>query len=370
MTQLELSEKGLHVPLGGDVAYFNYFWLRDNCPSAWDPDTQERSFDILEEPDDLKPISAETSDTSLSLMWPDGHQSVYELAWLARWHRGENHGDIAVRSRKAWYGDHYSKIGRFSYTDLIAQPSFVADWAEALLDEGIALVTRMPNSNDGLQSLCELIGTVRASFSGYSFDVFSKKNPENLAYTAKALELHTDLPPEELAPGVQFLHCRINDATGGDSLFVDAVAVATEFKQRYPEYFKILCEFKTPFRYTTVDHDVRARQHIIELDPNNGEVSGISFSQHLADTFDFSQEQMDDFYPAFRKFGQMMQEPKYLMRFRLNAGECVVFDNHRIAHGRAAFDEGSGDRFLRGCYVDRGELRSKYRVLRRLHPVA
>ena len=49
------------------------------------------------------------------------------------------------------------------------------------------------------------------------------------------------------------------------------------------------------------------------------------------------------------------------MRFRLNAGECIVFDNHRIAHGREAYSATSGERHLRGCYSDRGELRSAYR---------
>jgi len=51
------------------------------------------------------------------------------------------------------------------------------------------------------------------------------------------------------------------------------------------------------------------------------------------------------------------------MRFRLAAGECIVFDNHRIVHGRAAYSATSGDRYLRGCYADRGEMRSTYRAL-------
>jgi gamma-butyrobetaine dioxygenase len=180
--------------------------------------------------------------------------------------------------------------------------------------------------------------------------------------------LHTDLPAEELAPGIQFLHCRVNDAQGGNSLFVDATAVANVLKKIHPTYFKILTEYAVPFRYTTDYQDVRTKQLIIELDPNNGEVSGINFSQHLADVFDFSQCEMDVFYPAFRKFGQMLQDTKYLMTFRLNAGECMVFDNHRIAHGRASFIKGSGARHLRGCYVDRGDLRSVYRVLRARNP--
>lgn len=371
---IALEEKGLRVNLAnGELAYFNYYWLRDNCASAWDESTQERIYDILEEPDHLQPKTAQVVDSSLMIEWTDGHQSTYELAWLARWHHPNNqpcmgHGDLAQRQRQPWYADHYPQVKRFSFAELVAQPAKVADWTEALLDEGIALLTEMPNSNEGLQQACELIGVVRSSFSGYTFDVRTEANPVNLAYTNKALELHTDLPPEELAPGIQFLHCRVNDAIGGESRFVDACSVAQAFQTQYPAYFKLLTTLKVPFRYTTNFQDVRARQVIIELDPQSSEVSGIHFSQHLADVFDFPPEVMDEFYPAFRKFGQMLQDPQYLMRFRLNAGECIVFDNHRVVHGRDSFVAGSGARHLRGCYVDRNEMRSTYRVLRAKYP--
>jgi gamma-butyrobetaine dioxygenase len=365
-----LQENGLELFVQGEVAYFNYFWLRDNCETSWESSTKERTFDILGEPDDLSPQSAHIEGGFLEVSWSEDKQSRYALQWLMRWHQGENHGDLAVRSRKPWHGNHYANMARFDYTEVMGAPNRVADWAEVLLDEGIALIQGMPNSDQALQSLCEQFGAVRPSFSGYVFDVFSKAQPENLAYTSKALELHTDLPAEELAPGIQFLHCRVNDAQGGQSLFVDANAVANALQKNHPEYFRILTEYEVPFRYTTNHQDVRSKQRIIELDPNNGEVSGVNFSQHLADIFDFPQRDMDRFYPAFRKFGQMLQDPSYLMTFRLNAGECIVFDNQRIAHGRTSYIEGSGVRHLRGCYVERGELRSTYRVLRAQHPVA
>jgi gamma-butyrobetaine dioxygenase len=370
MSDVVLLKTGIELPMNGEMVYFNYFWLRDNCATSWDSSTQERTFDILDEADDLHATSASVNQDILDVIWSDGYQSRYDQNWLSRWHKGESHGDLAVRTRKSWYGDHYPNMARFTYADVITNPASVADWAEAMLDEGVALIQGMPNSDEGLKTLCELFGTVRPSFSGYTFDVKSKANPENLAYTSKALELHTDLPAEELAPGLQFLHCRANDAQGGNSLFVDATTVAKVLKQTCPAYFKILTEYAVPYRYTTHYQDVRTKQRIIELDPNNGEVSGINFSQHLADVFDFSQREMDTFYPAFRKFGQMLQDSKYLMTFRLNAGECIVFDNHRIAHGRASFAKGSGARHLRGCYVDRGDLRSVYRVLRAKYPKA
>lgn len=368
MPDIFLKTNGLEVLIEGEVAYFNYFWLRDNCSTSWDACTQERVFDILEEPVDLHAKGARMDEEALNIEWYDDHCSRYDLQWLKRWHKGHTHTDLAIRKRKTWHGDHYENTARFGYDQLIENPSIVADYAEALLDEGIALIQNMPDTNDALQTLCELFGTVRPSFSGYTFDVFSKSNPENLAYTSKKLELHTDLPAEELAPGIQFLHCRENDAVGGNSQYVDATAVANIFRKYYPDYFQILTEYEVPFRYTTNHQDVRAKQRIIEIDADNGEVSGINFSLHLADTFDFPQQDMDLFYPAFRKFGQLMNDPEYMMTFRLNAGECIVFDNHRIAHGRASFEEGSGARHLRGCYVDRGELRSTYRVLRAKYP--
>ncbi|MEP1943981.1 MAG: TauD/TfdA family dioxygenase, partial [Sulfitobacter sp.] len=104
------------------------------------------------------------------------------------------------------------------------------------------------------------------------------------------------------------------------------------------------------------------RQTVIELDAF-GEVSGLTISQHMADIFDLDQELLDSYYPAFCRFGRMLQEDRYMMRFLMSAGECMVFDNHRIVHGRAAYSAESGYRYLRGCYVDRGEMHSTYRAL-------
>lgn len=58
-----------------------------------------------------------------------------------------------------------------------------------------------------------------------------------------------------------------------------------------------------------------------------------------------------------------MQDDRYVMRFMMKAGECIVFDNHRVVHGRAAYSATSGERHLRGCYADRGEMRGVYRAI-------
>lgn len=140
----------------------------------------------------------------------------------------------------------------------------------SLLADGAVLAEGVPDTDAGLTELAETIGIVRSTFSGVYFDVMAKPDPMGIAYTAEALEPHTDSPCEDSPPGIQLLHCRINTTTGGESTLVDAAAVAEELRS-----------------------------------------------------------------------------------------------THRIVHGRLAYDQRTGERHLRGCYTDRGELRSKYRTLRR-----
>ena len=109
-----------------------------------------------------------------------------------------------------------------------------------------------------------------------------------------------------MAPGVQFLHCRANSVSGGANLFLDGMAVANDLKTEFPEDFKLLSETDIPY-YCEHDHyDMRSLQRVIELD-QHGEVSGVTISQHMFDISDLSQEFLDRYYPAFCRFGRMLQ---------------------------------------------------------------
>lgn len=366
MTEVTLHDSGLSVPLPTGTAYFNYYWLRDNCESSFDPQTRERIFDICALSTPPVAVAAHiTGEDTLCVDWRDeAHQSEFQLSWLARWHRDGRRPDSARIRRRHWYADHYPNMVRVDFQTVLHSPEQRLTWAHALLEEGVAIVDGMPNSDEALTELAQSLGRVRPSVAGDYFDVRVHIDPVNLSYTAAELEMHTDTPAEELPPGVQFLHCRANSVAGGNSLFLDGAAVAEDFRQQYPEDFELLANTRVPFFYEHEAFDWRARQRVIELD-EQGAVAGLSISQHMADTFDLPQDLLDAYYPAFVRFIRALREEKYLMTFRLNAGECIVFDNHRIVHGREAYTADSGERYLRGCYVDRGELRSTYRTLQR-----
>lgn len=361
-----LGEQGLELPLpDGSRAYFNYYWLRDNCPTSFDRETRERVYDVFQ---DVEPLPASArldgaeADRVLEIVWREsGHVTRHRLDWLAPYASGLPRPDPAELPRRLWYADHYPKIARFPQPALKADKALVGRWAKALLEEGVAIVTDMPDSDEGLTETCRLLGQVRPTFFGEYFDVRVHADPVNLAYTAKALEMHTDVPAEELAPGVQFLHCRANSVAGGDNLILDGAAVAEDFRLAHPDDFALLAETEIPFFWEHEGYDIRARQRVIELD-RFGAVAGLTISQHLLDAIDLPQKLLDRYYPALRRFGRWLRDPKYLVRYRLKAGECVVFDNHRVVHGRDAYVAESGERYLRGTYVDRGELRSTYRA--------
>ncbi|MFK5977733.1 MAG: TauD/TfdA family dioxygenase [Rhizobiaceae bacterium] len=361
---VSITDTGVHIQIpDGRRAYFNFYWLRDNCPSSFDSVTRERSFDIFHLTKAPRAKSAKLEDDVLVLDWKDeDHTTSFPVETLMAYADNKKRPDPADIQRKAWYSDHYPDVPRFSQPELIADPRKVAEWIKALLVEGLAIITDMPDSNEGLTQTAKLIGHIRPTFFGDYFDVRTHINPINTAYTAAALKLHTDIPAEEHAPGIQFLHCRANTVNGGESLYADGFAVANEFRKISPDSFRLLSEIDIPFYCEHDTFDMRARQRVIELD-EQGEVSGLTISQHLLDFMDLPQEMLDSYYPAFCRFGRMLQDERYLMKFMMNAGECMTFDNHRIVHGRAAYVANSGERVLRGTYTDRAEMRSTYRTL-------
>jgi gamma-butyrobetaine dioxygenase len=358
-----LNKNGLTLQLTKHSVYFNYCWLRDNCPSSFDPQTRERIFDICALERDPVAKSARLIDNELVIKWTDEeHISKFPLEWLEKWQKPSVRDDVAALQRSLWKSDHSNKLAKFNANSLSTNRTKLTQYAHALIVDGIALISGLENSNQALTRLANLLGSVRPSVPGDYFDVRVHLDPVNLSYTAAALELHTDTPAEELPPGIQFLHCRSNTVKGGLTIFLDGASVAEDFRQSNPRDFKILSTTKIPFCYEHDNFDWRSRQRVIELD-DYGNVSGLTISQHMSDVNDLPQKQLDSFYPALLHFGKLLRDEKYQIKLRLEEGQCIVFDNHRIVHGREAYAENSGDRYLRGCYVDRGELRSTYRTL-------
>jgi gamma-butyrobetaine dioxygenase len=60
----------------------------------------------------------------------------------------------------------------------------------------------------------------------------------------------------------------------------------------------------------------------------------------------------------------MLNRPELMLTFRLEPGDCLVFDNTRILHARTGF-AATGRRHLQGCYADLDGVASTLALLRR-----
>lgn len=350
---------------------FHFDWLRDNCscPACVHPVTREQVFEIADTPVDLYVVDATViGQSELAIRWSDGHQSLFGAGWL-RAHgydqKSRQERLSAERTVQIWQAD--LEIPTFDYSSVMADDQALLDWLLAARDIGLTRMINMPTSEETMEHVARRISFIRESNFGVVFEVRTKVEAVNSnAYTALELPHHTDLPTRELQPGLQFLHCLVNDATGGDSTFVDGFAIANHLRLEHPADFELLTQTPVSFRNKAPQSDYRSLAPIIGLNARS-EVSEIRLANWLRAPFDVAERDMPAFYQAYRKFSAMARQPEFIVRKRLNAGEMWCFDNRRTMHARQAFDQSSGLRHLRGCYMDRDELLSRILVLQRPH---
>lgn len=356
---------------GGDSSRHLYYWLRENChcPQCTHQDAWERIADFMAIPLDITPDKVSGDARGLYLTWPDHGAACdgtfHSWDWLYR-HRCEREARLERKQRRtAWTAREFD-IKRVSvgFTGVMAGDNALLEMLEHIDDTGVALVTGVPSEHLAVVRLAERIAFIEESHFGRYFDVESKPDPENLAYTPRALYPHNDLPSRTHLPGIQFLHCLQNDAQGGDSIMVDSIASAGKLQQTDAAAFELLSTHKVTFTYVAEDRHIVNRGCVIEVD-EDGDIIGTRLHPALLGPVDIEPELQAQFYRAHRAFLGIATSAEMQYRFRLNNGDCQVFDNHRIMHARSEFDPDSGYRHLQGCYICRDDLRSRLEVLRR-----
>jgi gamma-butyrobetaine dioxygenase len=364
--RLDLREEALVVSFAdNDSVTYPAIWLRDNCPTGLHPDTHERVLDLLSLDQAPKLNEALIEGPVVRLHYADGHVSRIPLALLEAHRPGRIWADPAAIAPELWRSDlGLSGIPRFAADAVLESDAALEAWMQDTARLGLSIITDLADSIDAGMAVAKRIGFLRQTNFGDVFEVVSLPKPNNLAYTAIALPLHTDLPNQEVPPGFQFLHCLANAAKGGESIFADGFAIAEDLRSLDPAAFELLSTVPIPFRFYDKDFDIRVREPVIIRD-RAGAVTELRYNAHIAGIFDMPAEVMPAYYRAYRALMTLTRDARYRLTFMLQPGEMVVFDNRRTLHGREAFDPATGSRHLHGCYVDRGEFLSRLRVLAR-----
>ena len=227
---------------------------------------------------------------------------------------------------------------------------------------GFVIITNLSKKQDTVIDFAESLGPIRSTNFGKYFDVISKPNPNDLAYTALGLSPHTDNPYRKPIPGIQLLHCISNEAHGGDSTLVDGLAVVNYMKKYEKPLYDILISTEILFRFTDNDVILENWGKLIEIDHKNN-FKKIRFSGRLDYVPFLDPEELTIFYKARKKLYELCTSKDFMINFRLNSGMLIMFDNHRLLHGRTKYDPSSGFRHLQGCYIEHDATEGRLRRL-------
>ena len=73
-------------------------------------------------------------------------------------------------------------------------------------------------------------------------------------------------------------------------------------------------------------------------------------------------EDMAEWYAAYRRLSDIIDDPAMEITFKLAPGEAFIVDNTRVLHARKGYS-GEGTRWLQGCYADKDGLLSTLAAL-------
>ena len=354
----------------GEKSNFNYFWLRDNCPTAHDKDSRHRMFNILNVSENIKAKDLKINeDGKLVIEWSEGnHTSYYDPSWLRKNCYTIKNKQKYISPYKLWNNSLQNDLNSISvdHDEIISSDKGLIKWLEILHYEGIAIVKNTPVEKESAFPVLNRISHTRETFFKTPFEVINIPKPNNSAYSAHALRNHMDLPWFETPPGYQFLHCLINSAEGGDSSAVDGFAVADYLRNNEKEIFETLV--KVPLKFRDKDYTQESIRGFhapaVSLTKDN-DYNDIRFSVATMDALDCHPEIMDKVYKAHHRFGSLLHDDRFQIKFRLNPGDIFSFNNRRVLHGRTAFDPKSGHRHLQGYYIDRDEILGRLNFLKK-----
>jgi gamma-butyrobetaine dioxygenase len=354
----------------GKKSNFNFLWLRDNCPTAHDKNSRHRMFNILKISENIGAKDFKINDDGkLVIKWSEGnHTSYYDPKWLRDNCYTIKNKQKYISPYLLWNSSLQSDFGSISieHDDIMSSDKGLIKWLELLHHKGIAIVKNTPVKKESAFSILNRISHTRETFFKTPFEVINIPKPNNSAYTAHALRNHMDLPWFETPPGYQFLHCLINSAEGGDSSAVDGFAVADYLRKNEKEIFKTLVSVPLKFRDKDYTQKLIRGFHAPAISlTKDSDYNDIRFSVATMDALDCHPDIMDKVYKAHHRFGNLLHDDKFQIKFRLEPGDIFSFNNRRLLHGRTAFDPNSGRRHLQGYYMDRDEIVGRLKFLKK-----
>lgn len=147
---------------------------------------------------------------------------------------------------------------------------------------------------------------------------------------------------------------------------MDALQAARELQVASPSEYALLVKTPVPFHYINDGHHLHHSHPTLEF--KNGVLTSVNYSPPFQAPLPASTPLA--FFKALAAFSERLNDPANCFAYLLREGDAVIFDNRRVLHGRAAFEdeagavaEGDTNRWLKGCYLEEDPVLDRMRVL-------
>ncbi|KAF7970828.1 hypothetical protein HWV62_22772 [Athelia sp. TMB] len=319
----------------------------------------------------IKPIHVESKADGLQVTWPEAepHVSLYPWSWLQT-----NSYDPPVKRQDnskelvLWGSKIAQSPPSVTYEEAMSSDDRgLYKWLSKIDRFGFCFVSGVPATTEATEELAKRISFIRETQYGKFWDFTSDLSKGDTAYTTLALSAHTDNTYFTDPCGLQLFHLLSHtEGTGGATLLVDGFYVASILKELHPEVYATLARVAVPAHaagepdalfkpsppsgFPVLNHD-GATGALATVRWNNDDRSVMNALDPYA---------VEEWYHAIRTWNRFLTSPDSEYWVQLTPGTAVIMNNHRVLHGRSAFD---GKRRMCGAYIGMDEYRSKLAVL-------
>lgn len=351
-------------------------WLRDNCrcPECINQETMQRTFNILtSRVPHPPPKKVQLEERGVKIIWKR-HESFYEWAFLKRYF--DFHArPTRPRNHYFWGAEIKNNPPTVRYSRVMGSEEGVAKMTNLIMKFGLVFVKGTPfDDSIHTKKLLERIGPIRETHYGGFYDFIPDMAKADTAYTNKALAAHTDTTYFTDPAGLQAFHLLSHtpapgepDATGGQSFLVDGFHAASKLKESEPALFNELNARRLPWHASGNEGVTITSEQlypVFKLGSNdtllmvrwNAEDRGVVPLKNIRSR----SSRIMKWYIAAAKWEALLRSRELEYRFQLKPGTTVIFDNHRVLHGRSAF---TGLRRICGGYISMDDFVSRWRNL-------
>ena len=320
--KIELTDNKVFFEKQGAKKEIHPFWLRErvNSENFLDQKTQQRLFDptMLKSSSEISKVNI--SDKFLEVSFKDGAYAKLVIENILKEFEKDN--ELYFINKISWKSD-FQNNNIYKFNKNFFEEKIMY---ESLLDfykYGFVIFENVPTKDNFIVNFANSIGSIRRTNFGEFFNVKSKPNPNDLAYTSLPLAPHTDNPYRKPVPCIQLLHCIENEVGGGLSTLVDGLAVTEELKKEHPSFFQILTEIKVRFQFVDDNVVLEDWAEMIQLDENK-RLKQVRFSPRLDFVPLMDKEKLELYYAARNKISEMYNSKKFRIEFKLKPGDLLM----------------------------------------------